>query len=246
MRSFRGLLSTVIAVVFLGCAAADSIGPRVPSGTDVNAAKNSDDGIPKSAKVYCVNATSCYAAAFEFTDYHGLYTVFTAYFQNLQGTYPPGGPSTPLALNLFRFDFFGSWEDPDFVAAQPDALSVSAVGNVQVGESNYWPNDASAGGPVNDQWDVERLGIVGCNGPELSPYPLTEFAIQTCPSQGLDGWAKVDFTLRHGGYGNVPKQKPVRFKDFLFSFGDKAGARCTIGGELPGTCTELSYRSAMR
>ena len=248
MRRFRGLLSTVSAVALLGCAAADSIGPRVVSefAPDVaTAAKNNEDGIPKSAKVYCVNETSCYAAAFDFTDYHGLYTVFTVYLQNLQGTYPPGGPSEPLRLNTFGMVFFDAQEDPDFVDSPNISLSGSGVGIVQAGETNFWGHDGPSAGQNRDNWMVNFYGIIGCSLP--APYPLMQFAFRTCPSQGLDGWVKFDITLRHLGLSDdPPKQRPVRFKDFFFYFGGLFGDVCRIGGKQPGTCTELSYRSVMR
>ena len=38
---------------------------------------------------------------------------------------------------------------------------------------------------------------------------------------------------------------PVRFRDFLFSFG-YSRTYCIVGGNQPGTCTELPYRRAIR
>ena len=97
------------------------------------------------AKVYCLDATSCYAVAFDFTDYDNdpetgrPYTIFTAYFQNLQGTYPSEGPEALLALDLFRFQFFDTIESPDYVDAS--SMVLSAIGNVIVGLGNAWEVD---------------------------------------------------------------------------------------------------------
>src|SRR6187401_1797789 len=100
MRLFPRVPGIIAAVVLLGCAPDDSIGPRVAPGVVVTEA-NAEKSIESSAKVYC-DGTSCYAAAFEFTDFPG-YTIFTATVQNLQGTYPSGGPSITQQLDWFEF-----------------------------------------------------------------------------------------------------------------------------------------------
>ena len=226
-------------------------------GTESDAWKTNTDALPgparAKAKVYC-RGTSCYAAAFEFANYPsdpifgGPYTLFTAYFQNLQGTYPLGGSSTPLVLNWLYFQFISSDEDPrgNYVDAWPH-LSSSIIGNVQAGLNNFWAHDGPAdSGPPNYDtfYSYPGGGIVGCNVDQGNP-PYW-FSFQTCPSQGVDGWVKFDFVLRRLT-GFAASQPPVRFDDFLFSFGDFfSGGRCTIGGKQPGTCTELPYRRAMR
>jgi hypothetical protein len=131
----------------------------------------------------------------------------------------------------------------------PDALdlplTVQAVGNVQTGILSGWQHethaDAGTSFPNFDYWyRDDPTGIVGCEV-DLSPF----FVFQTCPSQGFDGWVKAEFTLRRN-IEWVGVRPPVRFDDFLFTFGDFTGPRCTIGGGQPGTCTELPYRRVMR
>ena len=269
MKVLAGVLAMVTSVAFLGCAPDDSIGPRVAPGlvvTEADAANNkANDFRPGAkAKVYCKDATSCYAAAFYFTDYPshptigGPYTLFTAYFQNLQGTYPLGGPSTVLGLGHFGFRFLvGNAVGDTYVDASNGHFSITAVGNVQEGIGNSWPQNATLNPgqefPNIDRWDAfSDSWIVGCTVPEGVP---NWFGKRTCPSQGLDGWVKVEFVLRRltgffeGGPSSTAIRPPVRFEDFLFTFGpypvaDPVG--CTIGGGLPGTCTELSYKQAMR
>lgn len=256
MRSLHGFPVISAALVFQGCAADDGIAPRLPSGmalpvvSDVYAARDKGDILLASggaqAKVYCIGS-SCYAAAFEFKDYKsdpdfpGPYTLFSAYFQNLQGTYPLGGPNTPLKLNFIRFRFFDPNDDPPYVDAYP-IMTVSAVGDVEEGHvqpAGHWLNDGpiAGPGPNYDTWEyLPGLGIVGCDVPALF-----SFSFRSCPGRGLDGWVKFDFKLRHIG-----SRVPVRFHDFVFSFGSVSPlAVCTIGGNEQGTCTELPYHRAM-
>src|SRR5688572_23532825 len=231
MRLFPGVLGLFTVVALLGCAPDASIGPRVASGlvvTDASAAKST--GV--SAKVYC-NGTACYAAAFEFTDFPA-YTIFTATFQNLQGTYPPGGPSVTQQLNRIHFQFFDQNTGNDYIAADAAFRSFVTVGNVQAGLETQWSQDSQGDGLSAALFTVNGHGIVGCSGAAF----LLDFHFQTCPSQGLDGWVKVGFKLFHAGA--APKKAPVRFKDFFFTFGNH-GTRCTVGGGQPGTCTELPY-----
>ena len=237
MLLFPRVVGTVAAVALLGCAPDESIGPRVAPGvvvTDANAAKS----IGGSAKIYC-NGTTCFAAEFDFTDIPG-HTIFTATIQNLEGTYPPGGPNTVQRLNRFHFQFFDDINSDDRITAVSDYRSFIPVGNVRVGVNNVWGHDEPIGGPSAALFTVNGGGIVGCAG----AVHVMAFHFQTCPSQGLDGWVTVGFKLRHTGI--AAKKSPVRFKDFRFTFGDQGTARCTIGGNQPGTCTEVHYKQAMR
>ena len=248
MRSFPGY-AAVMAFAF-GCAADDSIGPVIPPGVAdgggaLNAAMSKGDVLLASsgapAKVYCLNETQCYAVAFDFTDFkndpdYGIpYTLFTAYFQNLQGTYP-ANTTNILELDLFHFQFFDTIESHEYVDAYE--LRVSPVGNVQTGLINIWNNDEPVTGLNSDLWDGIGFGIVGCNA---GAFP--SFAVQTCPRQGLDGWARVDVKLTRRGAS--ASSAPVRFRDFRFSFGYSRNF-CIVGGNEPGTCTELPYRRAVR
>jgi hypothetical protein len=247
MRYTRAI-SFLAAIVSLGCADS-AVGPRTLQDHGSGAAASKGDALQTTggaqAKVYCAG-TSCYAATFEFKDYPadnvGPYTIFSAYFQNLQGSYPQGS-STPVALNWLHFRFFDLNEGDDWVDADPGYRSFATLGNVVAGIDNTWSNDSPAQGVNYDSFYVTGYGIVGCDGP-LSEYPLAFFAFQTCPANGLDGWVRVDFLLRH--LGNSPSTAPVRFHDFLFSFGDLSAGTCRIGGNQPGTCAEFPYSKVMK
>lgn len=248
MRAFAFLA----AIAALGCAD-DAIGPRALLDQGTDAAVSKGDAFQKTggaqAKVYC-SGTSCFAAAFEFKDYRDdavfplvPYTIFSAYFQNLQGSYPIDGSTTPLSLNWFYFQFFDLNEGDDWVDASSGELVFSTFGNVVAGNNNSWGNDSPAQGVNYDAFSTTGYGIVGCDGP-VPEFPLEFFAFHTCPARGLDGWVRVDFKLRH--FGLAPSKAPVRFHDFLFSFGSLAGAKCTIGGNQPGTCAEMPYNRVMK
>ena len=244
----RRLLSIVAPVVVLACSVETSVGP--PAATDASAAKGVDD-VAARAKVYC-HGTSCYAAAFDFADFQSdpvfgaPYTVLTAHFQNLQGSYPAGGSNTPLELGVFRFVFLGDDEPRGNFVDALTPLSLAAIGAVRLGANRFWSNDGYADpGPPNFDTFYASPGheIVGCS--VWPGNPPDWFFFQTCPSQGLDGWVKVEFVLRR--YDEwAPAKPPVRFRDFRFTFGKTFTEGCTIGGNEPGTCTETPYRQAMR
>jgi hypothetical protein len=214
------------------------------------------DALPASlrakAKIYC-SGSSCFAAAFDFKDFPkdatspGPYTVMTAYFQDLQGTFPPDGPSTPLAIDGLHFQCPASGVVGSYVDVPTGGLPILPIGNVQIGLVASWPHDGAVdpgdGNGNSDSWTGVPAGeIYGC---DLWPgNPPGHFSVQTCPSQGLDGWAKVEFVLRRFVNWELTKP-PVRFEDFRFLFGatQSTGGSCTIGGNLPGTCTDLPYRS---
>ena len=247
MRKVRAVIGVSFAIVVAACTAQDSVGPDVAPRNHVDleaSAVRVASGVRGSVKVYCINATSCFAVAYDFTDNRddpllGRSTVFSVYIQNLQGTYPEDGPSTPLNLNRFRFRFFDTQESPDFVDAYP-IETISAVGNVQAGVNNDWSNDSPIAGLNSDLFSAEiGSGILGCDVAAANP-PLF-FTFRTCLSEGLDGWVRVDFVLWHNG--SDPSNAPVRLHDFEFAFGDgfSAGHYCTIGGEQPATCTVLPY-----
>jgi hypothetical protein len=251
MRSFPRPLGLLAVAVALGCSADDGVGPVLArdftqdGGTTANPAMTLGDILLASsgarAKVYCLSATQCYAVAFDFTDFKtggingGPYTLLSAYFQNLQGTYPADATGI-LELDLFHFQFFDTMESPEYVDAYE--LRVSPVGNVQPGLINIWNNDSPASGVNSDLWTGIGFGIVGCN-----EGAFASFAFQTCPSEGLDGWVRVDVKLARRGPS--ASSAPVRFRDFRFSFGYSRNY-CIVGGNEPATCTELPYRRVIR
>ena len=197
------------------------------------------------AKVYCTGA-SCYAAAFEFKDYKDPvrdYTIFSAYFQNLQGTYPPNGSTAAVSLNWFKFQFFDVNPSDDYVDADAGPVIFTTLGNVLVGEIQFWSNDSPALGLNSDTFFATGHGIMGCDG-AIPQFPLSFFSFQTCLTSGLDGWVRVDFKLFHNGQD--PSPAPVRFHDFVFSFGKLGGSSCSVGGGQPGTCSEIAYNRAMK
>ncbi len=88
-------------------------------------------------------------------------------------------------------------------------------------------------------------GIAGC---DLNDYyeESKDFVFRSCPSQGLNGWARFDFRMF---WYNAPAA-PVRFDDFLFSFGNSQFSksnRCSVGVipnfDVPGPspCEVLDY-----
>lgn len=224
---------------------------QVPDNQNIAAIEQ--HGLPGQAKVYCANTTSCFAATFTFKDYASdpsfgrPYTVFTAYLQNLQGTFPVDGPDTPLELGLFHF-FFDSDEPGTYVDALIQPLTVSTIGNVETGLALSWQHDGPAdpgdGNPNYDTWFANGgTEIVGCSLWPGNPVPFYSFRM--CPADGFDGWIKVEFILRRFVNFEITRP-PVRFRDFRFSFGAAFGPFCTIGGMDPGTCTELAYRRVLK
>ena len=245
MWHVRWAFSLAVTISF-GCADS-ATEPRSVLDAGSSAATSKVDAFQTTAgaqaKVYC-DGTSCVAAAFEFKDYRsdleGRYTILSAYFQNLQGTYPSNGPTTPVSLNWFFFQFFDPNVGDDWVDAALDNEALSVLGNVVAGDHNVWSNDSPAEGVNYDSFTNFSYGIVGCDGP-LPEFPLAFFAFNTCPASGLDGWVRIDFKLRH--LGADPSHAPVRFHDFRFSFGELGGGFCSIGGKEPGTCDEIPYNT---
>jgi len=246
MRRSSAVLGIVAVAILTSCGGDNSVGPLVTA--DLNALKIADGITVGSVRAYCITPTTCIAAAFRFDELpddptFGRQTLFSAYFQNLQGTYPNHGPRAELKLRFFRFQFFDVIESSDHVDAHP-VETFSTFGNVQVGANHNWGNESPAAGRNSDTFVAEiGSGIVGCDIAPANP-PLW-FSFRTCPSGGMDGWVRVDFTLRR--VGEEASNAPVRFNDFEFSFGDhNSGQFCTIGGDKPETCTVLPYSRVLR
>lgn len=239
------LLGIVGAAVLSGCSGDGSVSPEI-TAEDLSAVRIADDVTLGAVKVYCFNATSCVAAAFRFSPLpddprFGRQTLFSVFFQNLQGTYPANGPGTELRVRFFRFQFFDLIEESEFADADP-IETFSAIGNVQPGTNVAWSNDAPQAGRNADTFVADfGSGIVGC----VNSGPSLWFTYQTCPRSGLDGWVRVDFVLRHIAVQSL--NAPVRFHDFEFSFGDQfSGLLCRVGGELAETCTVLPYSHVLQ
>lgn len=211
-------------------------------------------------KVYCLSASECYAAAFQFTDYltdPAPHTIFSVYLQSLQGSYA-GSSSLAYRLSRFHFLFFNqanSAGDPYGVVRQmgAGAASLGSVGPVErtTGRPTFEHIVNGHGGHVREDFLLNGgvgFGVLGCTIP---PYLIPgEWAVRTCPRLGLTGWARLDFRIRGldytSGHGS-PVPVSTRFTDFTFSF---SGSReCTFGSLAPrppasprdGNCQEYSY-----
>ena len=251
MGSLRGA-SILAAIVALGCSDT-TVEPRNLPAIAAGALTSKGDALLRSgggpAKVYCAGS-ACWAAMFEFKDYNDdptfpgrPYTIFSAYFQNLQGTYPRNGSAERLALNNFHFEFFDSNEGDAWVDADGGYRSFQPLGTVVDGNEDAWENDSPASGLNYDIFWTPFGGIIGCDG-RVPEFPLEFFSFQTCPSEGLDGWVRVDFKLRR--VGPFASNEPVRFRDFRFSFSNFNGNRCSIGGNEPPSCSEMPYNRVMK
>ena len=242
MALLRRLSAGLASIFVAGCAADNAIGP---SGSPLLASEASaaKSNAPKNPTVYCVNPTSCFAVAIDFKKrvndpLLGRTTLVSVYFQNLQGTFPEDGPSTPLKLRTFGFVFFGTQESASFVDAYP-IETFGSVGNVEQGAQNGWGNDSPAAGRNRDNWLADLgSGILGC---DINPMePARFFTFRTCPRDGLDGWVRVDFILRRAGLD--PDKKPIGLEDFEFWFGTAFPFQsCVIGAPQVSTCTVFPY-----
>jgi hypothetical protein len=267
MRWFRRLIGGLPAVVISACTANDSVGPDVASRvasqvTSEGGAANSAEDISESAEVYCINETSCFAVAYSFADFvdaSGPKTLFSVFFQNLQGTFPSNGLTTPLYLEEISFRFHGDIGSTDWAnAALPPRFST--LGNVEVGRNsqNNWYHEEPANPPPNSDtffgW-INDAEILGCDVDTRLP-PLY-FGWRTCLRDGLDGWVRVDFVLSRPAFG--ASTAPVRLDDFIFFFGVRQtglpGHYCTIGNVRdpllearngPSTCQVFSYDVIVR
>lgn len=245
-----GLLRAAPAILLAACGSDDAVGPL--PGAAASAAE-SQSAVPGSAKVYCIG-TSCFGVVFAFTDnvsdplFGRPTTSFSVYLQNLQGTYPTNGPSTPQIITSMGFVFFDTQESLDWVDASPNETS-SVVGNVAVGTSPGWGNEKPTAGLNRDIFFADPLGgIEGCNG-RLGNPPLW-FGYRSCPRDGLDGWVRLDFVLLHRGL--QASTTPIRFDDFRFWFSWNqsgssfvSGPTCSFGGGQPPTCAEFPYETSL-
>jgi hypothetical protein len=132
-----------------------------------------------------------------FTDYLSdptPYTMFSVYFQNLQGTFP-ASPGSPLGLNFFALYFHNPVsEHPErpYLFGHPENITGTAVGAVGNPGNGGFGEDQS----LDFQYLIYRshnYGIIGC---DVDPYSALDDAVwQTCPRLGLNGWIRFDWRM---------------------------------------------------
>jgi hypothetical protein len=163
MCRIHRLVFAIPAVFSVGCDADQSVNPNLSSnfvprhGFEASVANNRDK-VPHNKKVYCLNATSCFAVATDFTNLRedlpldiGRSAIFSVYLQNLQGTYPSSAPSSELRLRLLEFRFFETKFSASWLDVPDHPLTFSTVGNVEVGRENSWLHETPPAG-VNFDW----------------------------------------------------------------------------------------------
>lgn len=182
-------------------------------------------------KVYCpMGSLSCMGAYFNFTPHSSGYgTTFTAYVQNLQGSYTADpGPTTMRAFVLSRANKLPS-AGGTYGFYNAIGVTVSTVGNVQRNASGsvLYNQSITYDHPYGTTsmswygWDIGQ-GLAGCNGNQ-SALPdgriYYGFDYRTCPTQGLNGWLQLDFHVATLDYATGFRSPLTTFSDFAFTIG---------------------------
>lgn len=196
-------------------------------------------------RVYCLDRSTCYAAAFQFQDYLTRprpHTLFSVYLQNLQGSFSGSNPQ--YGLNFFSFSWLNQMNPtPTGVVRYVGARGARAQSEGKVRKSEYRHLSHNVLDLVNldEQFEfATNFGVLGCARP---PFLVgNEWSYRTCPNAPFNGFVRMDFRIRARDYstGGEPLWTTTRMNDFQFGFGG-----CRVGRDIPGlgsnNCSEFAY-----
>jgi len=207
---------------------------------------------PLDPRIYCISRGSCFAAAFQFTDYltasPWAYTEFSVYLQNLQGSYPRRSRGQPLELNSFFIRTNNPVDESEYDVPvlyswlDNQRTGGTTEGRVRTGDIGGMFDDLGSNMRYHQFGWYSGLGLAGCDWYDRMEFE--DFRAATCPSRGYDGWLRLDFRLF---FIDNLGTRPVRFDDFQFTAGNFSEA-CGIGALMPpdrgnSMCREFTYEA---